>query len=482
MEKDSEQNSIPRSGQQKNSMLSGNIFKCVSDYFIKIYQAFMYDRCLLTAGSLAYVTVLSLIPLTAISLSIMTSFLNLSEMDLTALEAPQSVETSATGEKSLNSPSAASLDFDQRNYVIEEEENQSLIETKFQEFIQAHFLPSSIPDINRKITQLSHNMRALNFLSVIILIITSLMLLNTIEHAFNHIWQVAKTRTFFVKFLAFWTALTLTPLLIGLSIFITAKMESLSIYQSLQHIKVGMYIFEFLVTFGLTWLAFSVVYRLLPYTDVSWRAAGLGALIGGGIWELCKIGFDHYVKQVAVYNILYGSLGIIPIFLIWIYLTWAIVLFGAEAAAVYQFQRKKFVPRGNWGSHREYLAAKIMLEIARPFEKGDMVPSVAGISNILSIPEELVVLLCKGMEDRDLLIAVDGREPKYMPALALNNITLGSIVRSVGDHTITVPELSPESEDKHLVELLRSAENGTYNILDSATLENLCEEYEHSKE
>jgi membrane protein len=168
---------------------------------------------------------------------------------------------------------------------------------------------------------------------------TGILLLVTVEDQLNLIWRVTSPRPWVQRILAYWTLITLGPLLIGISL-------SLSTYFEIAARRVGLGE-EAVAWFASSWLhslaravpallefvALTLLYCLIPNCAVRWRDGALGALIATIAIEILKIGFSIYIGASSFYQTVYGALAIIPIFLLWMYISWMAVLLGAVAAA-----------------------------------------------------------------------------------------------------------------------------------------------------
>jgi len=168
---------------------------------------------------------------------------------------------------------------------------------------------------------------------------TGILLLVTVEDQLNLIWRVTSPRPWVQRVLAYWTLITLGPLLIGISL-------SLSTYFEIAARRVGLGE-EAVAWFASSWLhslaravpallefvALTLLYCLIPNCAVRWRDGALGALIATIAIEILKIGFSIYIGASSFYQTVYGALAIIPIFLLWMYISWMAVLLGAVAAA-----------------------------------------------------------------------------------------------------------------------------------------------------
>ena len=256
---------------------------------------FHVERGLTIAVSLSYTSLLALVPLIAISLSILSAF-----------------------------PAFESV--------------QDRLITQALGFIAPH----AGAEVQTYLDRFVANTSNLTAFGIVWLAVTSIMLLSTIEAAFNAIWRVDAPRPLMMRLVAYWTTLTLGPLLLaaGLSlstvIFAAENLSGLGLGSEfetgigslLASSGVVRIIPWFLATVGLT-----VLYLTLPHRRIEWRHALLGGLIAALLFEVLKAFFGLYLGQVHTFRSSYGSLSALPVFLIWMYLGWAVVLFGAAIAA-----------------------------------------------------------------------------------------------------------------------------------------------------
>ncbi len=158
------------------------------------------------------------------------------------------------------------------------------------------------------------------------LIITTLMLLSSVENAINLVWQVKLTRTVFQRIAYYWIFITLGPLALSVAIGVatTYNWPLASLLPS----GTGL----FVVSIGI----FFAVYKWVPQTKVKWQFALLSGFVTAVLWNLARLAYGLYTKNVVTYNVVYGSLGAIPILLVWIYIVWLIILGGAALTAALQ--------------------------------------------------------------------------------------------------------------------------------------------------
>jgi membrane protein len=177
------------------------------------------------------------------------------------------------------------------------------------------------------------NTSELTTLGVVWLAVTAVMLLSTIETAFNAIWRIEKPRPLGMRLIAYWTTLTLGPLLLGAGLSVSTAFAMNNFmplgldFGVIRNMALRMLPFLFAVS------GFAILYLTLPNRRVGVRHALFGALVAGVLFEVLKVAFGVYVQNAGTFESVYGSLAALPVFLIWMYLVWAVVLFGAIFAA-----------------------------------------------------------------------------------------------------------------------------------------------------
>lgn len=203
------------------------------------------------------------------------------------------------------------------------------VSTAIQEFMFANFVPQFGEALQGYLGQFSSNASRLTFSGSMILVLIALMLMATIENAFNRIWFVTRKRNPVSRLLVYWAVLTMGPLLIGIGMASTSYILSLPLLNELDSsLNLSARLISFL-PFLTTSIAFSLIYILIPNCFVIKKNAFISGVLAAILFELAKYGFGIYVRTMTSYQNIYGAVAIIPLFLIWIYVSWIIVLFGA---------------------------------------------------------------------------------------------------------------------------------------------------------
>jgi len=178
-------------------------------------------------------------------------------------------------------------------------------------------------------------------------------------------------------------------------------------------------------------VTFSLIYMLIPNTPVHWKAALVGGTIGGLLWYLNNAVSVLYVSRVVSNSKIYGSLGLIPVFMIGLYFSWLILLFGAQLAYAYQnratYTEEKQIENINQRG-REFIALLIITCIGRRFVQGDTPASVVGMGEELGVPTRLIQQLLQTLCAARLIVEVAGDDAAYVPARPLETITCHDVL------------------------------------------------------
>ena len=250
------------------------------------WQRFIEDRCAQIASSLTFTTLLALVPIITVVLTIVSAF-----------------------------------------PVFE-----SLIEN-LQRFLIHNIMPESVSAITTYAAEFSDNATQLTAVGIAFVAVTALMLMITIDRAFNSIWRVSRPRSLLQRILVYWTVLTIGPLFVGASLSLTSYLIRLSLGLIDNPPGVGLLMLRF-VSLALTSIALGLLYWTVPNRRVLKRDALLGGISAGICLEAMKQGFSFYIAHFPTYKLVYGAFAAVPVFLLWIYLSWLIVIGGAVLAAL----------------------------------------------------------------------------------------------------------------------------------------------------
>jgi membrane protein len=331
------------------------------DFASYVFARFSQHNCTQVAGSLTFTTLLSLVPLIAIALSIVAAFPAFSD---------------------------------------------------FSNQIKTFLLTTMVPEAANKaiavyMQQFAENAVRLTAIGTAFLGVTALALMLTIDKALNAIWRVPKLRPLLHRLLIYWAALSIGPLLIGASLSLTSWLigVSMGIAQDVPAVNV---VLLQLVPILLTSIAFSIAYLIVPNRLVSWRHAIAGGVAAAVGFEIMKQGFASYVTHFPTYQAVYGAFAAIPIFLLWVYLSWLMVLLGAVIAASLSSWRFRDWRRDETAQGKRFVdALRVLQVLAEGFSSGK-VETYSTLRERLDLSLEEMEPILETMGRADLVGEVKG--------------------------------------------------------------------------
>lgn len=274
------------------------------------------------------------------------------------------------------------------------------------------------------------NVGALGVIGLVILIWTVVKALGTIEKTFNDIWGVKTHRTLFRKFADYTSVLVICPLLILAAVTATASFASSGFVEWLRARGMAGLVEALLAAapYVAVWIAFAAMYVFMPNTRVAFRAALAGGIVAGTLWQLALWAYTHFQVGVAKYQAIYAGFAALPLFLVWLYVSWVIVLFGAEVSFAFQnvetFRREEKALGVSYAA-REHLALTLLVALARRFERGEPAWTAEELSHRLDVPVRLVRDVLFELQRVGLVIEFDrgGGETGYQPARSTESLT-----------------------------------------------------------
>ena len=271
-----------------------------ADFCLAVARRVYEERLLQTAGALTFTSLLSLVPLVTVILAVATAFPVFDD----AIEALQA-------------------------------------------FVLENFLPEArgVERIGGQISAFTRNAGRLTAIGLAFFVVTSVMLMMTIDMSLNRVFRVFRQRPLLQQVLLYWAVLTLGPALIGGSL----SMTSYAIGASFGWLKQSVLAHTLLAVlpFVFTCVALTFLYSVVPYRSVAARDALIGGVAAGIAFELAKRGFAAYISHFPTYSLIYGAFATVPIFLVWLYVSWLVVLAGAVLTAMlpsYRFAGRKAMP------------------------------------------------------------------------------------------------------------------------------------------
>ena len=286
---------------------------------------------------------------------------------------------------------------------------------------------------------------------LLILFYTIIKILSNIENAFNDIWGIKKSRSLGRKITDYLSIMLIGPILFVLSSSMTVLISSgiAKVMEGISYLKIVSPGIAFLLGFMpyiALWILFSFVYIFLPNTKIKLTSGILGGVIAGTLYQFFQFGYIHLQIGVAKYNAVYGSFAALPLFFVWMQLSWLIVLFGAEIAFAHQnVETYEFEQDCLNVSHsfKRLLSLWVLHRIVRNFMEGEKPWDGAQISHVLEIPSRLVNQILHELGTSGLISEVKVEETKigYEPAQDPEGMTVKSVIDTLeefGSHGIPV--------------------------------------------
>jgi len=275
---------------------------------------------------------------------------------------------------------------------------------------------------------------ALGLTGTVALVFVAIGLLSTIEATFNDIWGVPHGRNWFMRVIHYWAAITLGPLVVVLVMGLAVGSQFQVAQDFIEETPViGGLVFKMIPFFVLCG-AFLLLYQLMPNTKVHWKAALIGGLVAAVLWIANGKFNALFASKVVSASKIYGSLSAIPIFLFGLYLSWTILLFGAQVAYAFE-NRRAYVQEKQAESvnqrGREFIALRVMTLVGQRFHRGEKAPTATELSELLAVSSRLVSQIIQPLLQRQLLVEVATPETAYCPARPLDRISYEDIIQGL---------------------------------------------------
>ncbi len=400
---------------------------------VVVWRDFFNDHCLLRASALTYTTLLAIVPLLALMFSV-----------LKGLGVQNTLQPIILDQIAIGSEQVV---------------------TAIVEYIN------------------NTNVGRLGTVGLIALVVTVIALLSNIEESFNSVWGVRETRSIFRRFSDYSSVVLLGPLFLLAAISMTTTLENQAFVLRLMEMTyVGelIYFLFKVLPFLAMWVAFTFLYLFMPNIKVEVRAAVLGGIFGGTLWQLAQFGYINFQVGVARYNAIYGTMAALPIFMVWLYLSWLIVLLGLEVTYAIQNLRtiRREIRGGNINfASRELAALTVLLLVSEVFYRGEKPWDMEKISESLQLPSRLARSILNEMVRLGYLAEVrDGENngSAYQPARAPEGVVVYEVIRALRESGISFTQRGNSPEWKVIRDLETKLREAGETALQGVTLRDLA--------
>jgi membrane protein len=340
-------------------------------------------------------------------------------------------------------------------------------------------IPYRTDEIAEQLNTFADNAKSASVLGIIVFLVISFRLFLAVEGTVNQIWKVRSARGYRPKIIAFTMLFFWGPLLMALSFTTTKSLENSRFLSGLFKGGLIYQIFPAILMF----IAFTMLFWLVPSTRVKFSAAAVGALITTFLFSLVRWGFGVYADQLMAgnFNIIYGTVGLALIFLIAVETMWVLILLGVEISYVYQNlygvlraseQQIDDEPRFDL-----YFALRALIEVARRFERREDAPSSYRLAEQFGTTDAQMLRVLRRLEDGKLVKETGGDWTGFVPGCDPDRITIEEVVSQVEGSQRVLPDLGPDDQERKAVgQLFTTLNSCTASALDRMTVGRMVRE------
>ena len=294
-------------------------------------------------------------------------------------------------------------------------------------------------EVTQKILEFIRNMKVgiLGSIGLTLLIYTVISLIHKVEIAFNYIWKIKRPRSFARRFSDYLSVLLVGPVLIFSALSLTASLMSTTVVQKILSIEPLGTVFYFtgkIIPYIFVCAAFTFIYIFIPSTKVKIRSALTGGIFAGILWETTGWVFSSFIASSTKYPAIYSGFAILILFMIWVYLNWLIVLVGAKVSFYHQYPQALSIKGGVLllsNRLKEKLSILIMFLIGYNFYHNKSPWNLDSLVERLELPIEPVQNVLCTLQRRGLIMETGDDPPSYLPSKDIETISLKEILDSV---------------------------------------------------
>jgi membrane protein len=340
-------------------------------------------------------------------------------------------------------------------------------------------IPYQSPVLTYHLARFAENAQAASTFGVIVFIIVAFRLFLAVESTINQIWKVPSTRGYRQKIMAFTMLFFWGPVLMGLSFTTTSMLEKNRFLRFLFQNDVIFRVVPIVVLF----VAFTMLFWLVPSAHVKFRAAAIGALVTTSLFSLVRYSFGLYAGYLihGRFNLIYGAIGLAIIFLIAIEVMWVVILLGVEISYVYQNlygllrameQRIEDEPRFDL-----YFALRALVEVSRRFERREDAPSSYRLAEQFGTTDQQMLRILTKLEEGQLVKEIGGEWTGYVPGCDADRITVEEVVLLMEGAQRALPDSVPEDRERAAIsDLFNRLSDSNKNALNRLTIGQLVQQ------
>lgn len=380
---------ILRKDWPRSAWLRGILLRTLAIVVISVSR-FLQDACTVSASALTFYSILSFIPVVALALGIAKGF--------------------GVGK------------------VLEEEiRKQTFTDPQIMEFV-VQFANHALENTKGGL---------ITGLGIVILLWSVIKVLGNTELAMNRIWGIRKGRKLTRKITDYLSILFIAPILLilisGINVFLTSNLQTIAMEEGfLRYAGTLMISLLSLIPFLLVWVLFIFLYMYMPATPVKFKYAVLSGIIAGTVYQIVQWFYIRFQIGVSSYNAIYGSLAALPLLLVWLQLSWSIVLWGTELC--YIFRNRHFMYRNSRERENRWLdnvgqSVKVLKYIANEYMHNNGAPTLGNISKNLKISTNKLQIVLQELVDKSILAELrNDDDTAYLPVIDLHNLSMADVI------------------------------------------------------
>jgi membrane protein len=341
-------------------------------------------------------------------------------------------------------------------------------------------MPYQSPQLTYHLAKFAENAQAASTFGAIVFMVVAFRLFLAVEGTVNQIWRVRSVRGYRQKIMAFTMLFFWGPLLMGLSFTTTAMLERNRYLRILFRHDIIFRIVPIVVLF----VAFTMLFWLVPSAKVRFRAAAVGAIVTTALFSLVRIAFGIYADFLfhGKFNVIYGSVGLAIIFLISIQIMWVVILLGVEISYVYQnvygMLRASEQQIEDEPMHDLYFALRALIEIARRFDKREEAPSSYRLAEQFGTTDPQMLRVLRHLQDAQLVKEIGGEWAGFVPGCDPDRISVEEVIQQIEGSRRQVPDIAkPDDGEREAIRMMfAKLTDSTRVALDQMTIGRLVRE------
>lgn len=355
---------------------------------------------------------------------------------------------------------------------------------RIEQALFTYLLPGAAQSAQKYIAQFAERATAAGTVSSLVFFIVVLMLFQSIEETFNRVWKAERARTWPQRLTLLAVFFVVGGLAITAMVVVSGEASRLSALYALDSSRIGVALQQgayALLGYASSIALFTVANKWLPNARVRWAPAFVGGVIAGTVWHFLKDAFTWYVTDVASYANVYGAVAVLPVFLMWVYLTVLLVLVGGALAFVVQNHRTLIAERRMSSSRapqHAWHAVSLLSILARAFQEQKPPVSALELASRLGVAQYAISETVSPLVEAGVILAIPcGTEQRYALGVPAEKLTLGRVVAMTTGEDLGLPDATPDTVAPlraRVAQAFAEARSTSGNVLERVTIAELA--------